>query len=177
MPVLSHAHHLFNVEQCQAYTHTLRWKDRPLQCPRCQSYRIGRWGTYHYRPGCRRYWCQSCKGTLRSYSYPTVPEQAAAGLLDPRHLFVVSRLFVPVHCAGGGDPYPDLIVNLAQGEQCSFLSFDFRRVWYPPKLKKRTALLRKLKEICRRYQSQPIDRVIALINPILRGLGPVFCDG
>ena len=64
MPVLSHAHHLFNVEQCQAYTHTLRWKDRPLQCPRCQSYRIGRWGTYHYRPGCRRYWCQSCKGTF-----------------------------------------------------------------------------------------------------------------
>jgi RNA-directed DNA polymerase len=69
-------------------------------------------------------------------------------------------------------------VDLAQGEQVSFLGFDFRRVrsrrgvwraWYPPRPKKRTALLRKLKEIFRRYQSQPIDRVIALINPILRG--------
>ena len=52
MPVLSHLHHLFNAEQCQAYIHTLRWPDRPLQCPHCQSHHIGRWGTYQYRPGC-----------------------------------------------------------------------------------------------------------------------------
>jgi hypothetical protein len=32
MPVLSYVHQLFNTEQCQAYIHTLRWKDRPLQC-------------------------------------------------------------------------------------------------------------------------------------------------
>src|SRR5687767_14065275 len=64
MPVLSHLHHLFNAEQCQAYIHTLRWKDRPLQCPRCQSHHIGRWGTYQYRPGCKRYWCHSCKRTF-----------------------------------------------------------------------------------------------------------------
>ena len=66
------------------------------------------------------------------------------------------------------------------------LGFDFRQVrsrqgvwraWYPPKLKKRTALLRKLKEIFRRYQSQPIDRVIALINPILRGWVRYFAVG
>jgi RNA-directed DNA polymerase len=78
------------------------------------------------------------------------------------------------------------IVDLAQGEQFSFLGFDFRRVrsrqgvwraWYPPKLKKRTALLRKLKEIVRRDQSQPIDRVIALINPILRGWVRYFAVG
>ena len=37
MSVLSYVHQLFNVDQCQAYIHTLRWKDRPLQCPRCQS--------------------------------------------------------------------------------------------------------------------------------------------
>jgi Transposase zinc-ribbon domain len=43
MPVLSHLHHLFNVEQCHTYIHTLRWKDRPLQCPRCQSSHIGQW--------------------------------------------------------------------------------------------------------------------------------------
>jgi RNA-directed DNA polymerase len=29
--------------------------------------------------------------------------------------------------------------------------------------------VRKLKEIVRRYQSQPIDRVLQLMNPILRG--------
>jgi hypothetical protein len=32
MAVLSHLHQLFNAEQCQAFIHTLRWKDRPLQC-------------------------------------------------------------------------------------------------------------------------------------------------
>ena len=32
MPVLRYVHQLFNVDQCQAYIHTLRWKDRPLQC-------------------------------------------------------------------------------------------------------------------------------------------------
>jgi transposase-like protein len=64
MPVLSYVHQLFNAEQCQAYIHTLRWKDRLLQCPRCQSHHIGRWGTYRYRPGCTRYWCHRCKRTF-----------------------------------------------------------------------------------------------------------------
>jgi RNA-directed DNA polymerase len=70
------------------------------------------------------------------------------------------------------------IVDLSQGESFGFLGFDFRRVrswrgvWrpqYTPKLKARTTLLRKLKEIFRRFVSQPIDRVIQLINPIIRG--------
>jgi RNA-directed DNA polymerase len=78
------------------------------------------------------------------------------------------------------------LVDLAHGEHFSFLGFDFRRVrsrrglwraWYPPMLKKRTALVRKLKEIFRRHQSQPIDRVIALINPILRGWVRYFAVG
>lgn len=47
MPVLSYLHHLFNVDQCHASIHTLRWKDRPLQCPRCQSQDVDPWGTYH----------------------------------------------------------------------------------------------------------------------------------
>ena len=64
MPMLSHLHQLFNADQCQAYIHTLRWKDRPLQCPRCQSDHIGHWGTYQYRPGCKRYWCHGCKRTF-----------------------------------------------------------------------------------------------------------------
>ena len=48
---------------------------------------------------------------------------------------------------------------------------------YPPQLKKRTALLRKLKDIFRRYQSQPIERVVELINPILRGWVRYFAVG
>jgi transposase-like protein len=64
MPVLSHIHHLFNAEQCQAYIRRLRWQDRSLQCPRCQSHHIGQWGTYHYRPGCQRSWCHGCKRTF-----------------------------------------------------------------------------------------------------------------
>ena len=64
MPIRSHLHQLFSAEQCQAYIHTLRWKDRPLQCPRCQSHHIGHWGTYQYRPGCKRYWCHGCKRTF-----------------------------------------------------------------------------------------------------------------
>jgi len=78
------------------------------------------------------------------------------------------------------------MVDLARGETFSFLGFDFRRiksrrgVWrprYTPRQKKRTALLRKLKEIFRRYESQPVDRVIALMNPILRGWVRYFAVG
>jgi RNA-directed DNA polymerase len=70
------------------------------------------------------------------------------------------------------------IVDLTRDETFSFLGFDYRRVrtrrgmWgvrYTPKIKTRTDLIRKLKEVFRRHQSQPVDRVIYLINPILRG--------
>jgi RNA-directed DNA polymerase len=70
------------------------------------------------------------------------------------------------------------IVDLRREETFGFLGFDFRRVrslrgvWRPqvtPKLTQRTALLRKLRGVFRRHQSQPVDRVITEINPILRG--------
>ena len=66
MPVLSYIHQLFNAEHCQAYIHALRWKDRPLQCPHCQSHNVGPWGTYHYQPGLKRYHCKDkdCKRTF-----------------------------------------------------------------------------------------------------------------
>ena len=78
------------------------------------------------------------------------------------------------------------IVDLSRGESFGFLGFDFRRIrsrrgvwraYYTPKLKKRTALLRKLKAVFRRYQSQPVDRVVQLINPILSGWVNYFAVG
>ena len=38
-------------------------------------------------------------------------------------------------------------------------------------------MLRKLKETFRRFQSQPLDRVVALINPVLRGWIGYFAIG
>jgi RNA-directed DNA polymerase len=78
------------------------------------------------------------------------------------------------------------VVDLAKGESFGFLGFEFRRirslggVWraqYAPKLKKRTALLGKLKEIFRRFRSEPVGRVVQLINPILRGWVNYFAVG
>jgi RNA-directed DNA polymerase len=77
-------------------------------------------------------------------------------------------------------------VDLKQGERFGFLGFDFRRVrtlkgrWRAhctPKVKKRTALLRTLKEEFRRGQSQPVKDVIHRLNPILRGWVNYFAVG
>ena len=66
MSLVSPLHHLFNPATCQSYIHTLRWQDRPLQCPRCQSLNVGPWGTYHAQPGLKRYRCkeQGCQRTF-----------------------------------------------------------------------------------------------------------------
>lgn len=78
------------------------------------------------------------------------------------------------------------IVDLRGGGSFDFLGFEFRRVrskkgaWrpqYTPKMKNRTALLAKLRNIFRRFQSQPVRRVIELINPILRGWVNYFAVG
>src|SRR5260370_32711889 len=67
-------------------------------------------------------------------------------------------------------------VNLSRGESFGFLGFDFRRmrsrrgVWrvnYTPKLKKRTALLRKLIVVFLRYQSQPLYLFIKVLYTLL----------
>jgi RNA-directed DNA polymerase len=78
------------------------------------------------------------------------------------------------------------LANLAKGDSFGFLGFEFRRIlsrkgaWrpnYTPKLKKRTALLGKLRDVFRRYASQPVGRVIERINPILRGWVNYFAVG
>jgi RNA-directed DNA polymerase len=70
------------------------------------------------------------------------------------------------------------LVDLAARGDFGFLGFKFRRIrsrsgkWRPsyiPQLKKRTALLRDLKEIFRNHRSQPVPRVIERINPKIRG--------
>ena len=49
---------------------------------------------------------------------------------------------------------------------------------YTPQLKRRTALQRKLKDVFRhRHQSQPVDQVVQLIDPILRGWVNYFAVG
>jgi RNA-directed DNA polymerase len=76
--------------------------------------------------------------------------------------------------------------DLSQGESFGFLGFEFRRVrsrsgrWMPlyrPQTKKRTALLRRLKVIFRGLRSQPVTRVIEMINPVLRGWANYFAMG
>jgi len=78
------------------------------------------------------------------------------------------------------------MVDLSKGESFCFLGFEYRLIrsrfgkWWPlyvPRLKKRTALLAKLKMVFQRYVSQPVERVIAEINPILRGWVNYFAVG
>jgi RNA-directed DNA polymerase len=78
------------------------------------------------------------------------------------------------------------MVDLSKGESFCFLGFEFRLIrsqfgkWWPqyvPRLKKRTALLAKLKTVFRRCLSQPVERVIEQINPILRGWVNYFAAG
>jgi RNA-directed DNA polymerase len=77
-------------------------------------------------------------------------------------------------------------VDLERGECFGFLGFEFRylrglsgamRPHYTPKLKRRTALVRAIKEVFRRHRSQPIERVINLINPMLWGWVNYFAVG
>ena len=70
------------------------------------------------------------------------------------------------------------MVDLAKDGSFSFLGFEYRRIlsrnrvwrpYYAPKLKKRTALFAKLREIFRQNVSQPVGKGIEMINPVLRG--------
>ena len=72
------------------------------------------------------------------------------------------------------------------GESFGFLGFEYRKavtlrgkqgVRFVPKMKARTSVLGKIREVFERFQSQPVDRVIDLINPILRGWVSYFRIG
>jgi RNA-directed DNA polymerase len=79
-------------------------------------------------------------------------------------------------------------VDLERGECFGFLGFEFRylrglsgaiRPHYTPKLKKRTALVRALKEVFRRHRSQPIvasgtkTETIARARQLIAAVAPV----
>lgn len=70
------------------------------------------------------------------------------------------------------------VVDLRKDESFTFLGFEYRfipgrsgklRLQVTPKQKKRVALFTKLREVFRQNVSQPVQGVIAEINPILRG--------
>jgi RNA-directed DNA polymerase len=77
-------------------------------------------------------------------------------------------------------------VDLVNGDSFGFLGFDIRRIrsrhgrWFPlttPKLKKRTELLSRLRGVFACLRSQPVNRVIERINPMLRGWVDYFAHG
>jgi len=77
-------------------------------------------------------------------------------------------------------------LDLNRGESFGFLGFDFRRVkslrgrWrvnYHPKMEARKKLMEKIRDVFKRFASQPLTRVRDLINPILRGWVQYFKIG
>jgi RNA-directed DNA polymerase len=84
------------------------------------------------------------------------------------------------------NPDKSRCVDLTQGGSFGFLGFQFRRVrsrqgkWFAhfiPAMKKRTALLSRLREQFQKRRSQPVSWVIQEINPILRGWTNYFRMG
>jgi len=78
------------------------------------------------------------------------------------------------------------VVDLSRGESFGFLGFEFRRIrsrsgkWMPlrvPLAKARVSLCRRLKELFRRFRSQPTGGLINALNPILRGWVQYFAIG
>lgn len=77
MPILSYLHQLFNADTCNTYLHTLRWKERPLHCPRCHSHDVGLWSNYYYRPGLKHYWCHGCRRTFNDLTHTLLAQTRA----------------------------------------------------------------------------------------------------
>jgi len=79
MAMVSHLHYLFNPETCQSSIHMLRWQDRPLQCPRCQSHNDSR-STTNSDKLSENLWGKG----VRPFRDPLSPETPARGSSHPR---------------------------------------------------------------------------------------------
>jgi hypothetical protein len=114
MSVRSHLHQFFNAEQCQAYLHTLRWKHRPLPCPRCQSHHIGRWGTYHEHTG---------SGRLRTALYMATLSAAQDNLM-------IKALYIRLRAAGK----PEKVARCASARKLFHIAWTVVRKtqWFDP---------------------------------------------
>ena len=101
MSTLSHVHQLFSTDTCHAYLRTLRWKDRPLQCPHCHSQAVSPWGTYHLPPRIQTLPLQSLRADFQRPDQDAVrPEPAVPPALDCGDLSVVPVVFVSSHRQG-----------------------------------------------------------------------------
>jgi transposase-like protein len=92
MPILSHLHDLCRAEDCQADSHTLRWSERPLQCPRCDSHHVSAWGTDHDRPGCTRDRDHGCERTFNDRTHTRMYQRQR---LLPHGMLASVRLGLP----------------------------------------------------------------------------------
>ena len=123
MPVFSHLHQRFEVNTCYASLHTLRWTDRLLQCPRCQSQDVDPWGHYHDRPGIKRDWCHGCRRTFNDLTH-TLFAQSKRSFV---HGILATFLFGPLvlvssYGQGVGCPCPpQLSLVLVVTQRCSVL--------------------------------------------------------
>ena len=109
---------------------------------------------------------------LVSWVEASPPQDWRLKAMDKRRREACATLHVEIH------DEKSRVVDLAQGERGGCWGVDCHRVrrrtgaWRPhdtPQLTKRTALLRQLKDLFRRFPSPPVDRVVDLIHPIRRG--------
>jgi hypothetical protein len=123
---------------------------------------------------------QTCGATVQRRSLPISfddRDSRSAGLLRdrPEEMYIDEKGHaISAHLAD--DAWP---VSMKSGGVFGYLRglSGAMRPHYTPKLKKRTALVRALKEVFRQHRSQPIERVIVLINPVLRGWVNYFAVG
>ena len=72
MPAPASLHPCFRADPCQASSRPLRWQERPLPGPRCQSPHLSPWGNAHDRPGLHRDWCPGCRRPFNALTHTLV---------------------------------------------------------------------------------------------------------